>query len=814
MQHRFHSPRTVLTSVALTVLSVASAADALPRRDIELDPPEPVELPPRPTRPPPPPPDCAPPTIDQCKDPAYLGTTCGRITRDKCGELILPEYKAGVAALSSTTQVLVSRGANKQLATARAFSAVEMPDRNLDLGTLTFQTASQIGRAMPATSNPANTQPQHPAWESNGAAITSCAEYAYEYFYGYSRFLDAADTCGGDAECIYQLAQQSTVGGLNRELSKRNGAKMSYQPASSNGWNNKRNIFFIYKPDFLRSVPAYNTDAAFRAKADQIIVRVQSATGQVSSNRFAWHQQRHAEFFARPALSAAEAEDIRVRRTVYEEASETYNVAMFAIPLLEAVVGSQLPEYQVETQRLLNQYYASRDASAAMRLHSLLAEWDHVSVTDGVTADRGCLSSSDLKCDWLPSDFTNDYYRPDFYPREAAFTRCVDITGDDFAQVPAFAKTDSDAFTAWLEAHDLPKLAATSVGQRANDSEEFGDRDWFAAGYDYDAGWTLAADRQPSTNRICKLKGNAYAKGGASAWALGQEIRVLDTDSSLSAREVNNVIKWHSHLRVLGQDVYSPIDGSVTASSMTPVEKKEEKTLAQRTYTKWLSISGVMVKLQAKAELKAGYDLSFKAQAASGCDPNNLAYDTSLSARPWLKVHVVPEASVGIGLLQAGARGDIDLVEASVPASATAKLVGGVNDLTLKLGLTGNLEFEALGGSLSVFLEACAPLVGCSDLASKKIYEWDPYRAKLPLFDYRKDIRFNVFDAGTNPGTNPFDHVITDGVLVASAEMSAQPAAADPVVMTPVQGFVVATPAVTAAVTPTFATQGFQLRTP
>jgi hypothetical protein len=280
---------------------------------------------------------------------------------------------------------------------------------------------------------------------------------------------------------------------------------------------------------------------------------------------------------------------------------------------------------------------------------------------------------------------------------------------------------------------------------------------------------------------------------------------------------VNNVIQWHSHLRVFGQDVYSPVDGSVTASSMTPVEKKEDKTLAQRTYTKWLNISGVMVKLQAKAELKAGYDLSFKAVAANGCDPDNLAYDTSLSARPWLKVHVVPEASVGVGLLQAGARGDIDLVEASVPASATAKLTGGQSDLTLKLGLTGKLQFEALGGSLSVFLEACAPFVGCTDLASKKIYEWDPYRASLPLFDYRKDIRFNVFDAATNPGTNPFDHVI-DGVLVAtagtSADMSAQPAPVSPVPMTPVQGFVVASPAVASAVTPTFAVQGFQLRTP
>ena len=45
-----------------------------------------------------------------------------------------------------------------------------------------------------------------PSWVSGGVSINSCAEYVYEKYYDYMRFIDAANSCHDDAECIYGMA--------------------------------------------------------------------------------------------------------------------------------------------------------------------------------------------------------------------------------------------------------------------------------------------------------------------------------------------------------------------------------------------------------------------------------------------------------------------------------------------------------------------------------------------------------------------------------------------------------------------------------
>jgi hypothetical protein len=115
-------------------------------------------------------------------------------------------------------------------------------------------------------------------------------------------------------------------------------------------------------------------------------------------------------------------------------------------------------------------------------------------------------------------------------------------------------------------------------------------------------------------------------------------------------------------------------------------------------------------------------------------------------------VHVVPELSVGVGLVQGGVRGDVDLIAASVPASAGAKLIGDpthLDDVVFKIDMGADLVVDALDGKLSVFLEAC--FLGCTDIASKEIYNWKGYHWEIPIFKFEKDLRFQVFDAATSP---------------------------------------------------------------
>lgn len=759
-------PHLVLASCAavLAVVATTDVASALPIvRDPVPSDDDPIARPII-TKPPPPPPiTCAAPTLTDCQNIDYLATACGSATKAQCGDLVAPLFQAEVRAIPQTTQILKTFGTADRLTAAKRLEPIAMPERKFTLGSLSFATAAQLGRTRPPSADTANLTPQHPTYEANGAVVASCQEYAYESLYDQERFAEAAETCGSNAECVYQLSLRTETPALKTTMLKKNGQPMASQVVRPGAFSKLKNAFFVPDAQVLRSHPSYAGDAAFRAKAEAIIAHVNGTPKVSDVSELAWHRNMHAAFAASP-VSAPELASIKQRVQKYSDADGILQVANFAIPLLEAVIPGQSGEYRARSEALLAQYQAQKAQASQAMSALLLAEWDHVSATDGVTLDRGCLSRTSVKCDWSPAQFVARYASQPSNLSEALFSACVEATAGNFAKVPAAYTANTDALATWIAAQALPKLGTQIVGERVSDGDEWGDRQWFAAGYTYDAGWSLAADRQSGTNRICKLKGNAYASGSATAYAFNNAIPVLDTNHKLSVRENSDAITFHSHLRMVGQDVYTPIDKSFSLPSATPVDEHYNKTLAQRTYTKWFTIAGVGVKLQAKTELKAGADLTARATAASGCNPDNLAYDAALSVKPWIDVHVVPEVSVGIGIIQGGVRGDIDLVKVSTPASGSVKLVGGINDITLQLRANASLDIDALDGKIDVFLESCLPLVGCSDLASKQIYSWEGYSFHVPMFAYSKDVKINVFDTATQPA-NPYGNIGTIGTI-------------------------------------------------
>ena len=739
---------------------MSDRAFALPRGVVEPVPP-PTKGDPVPTDPPiltKPPLTCAIPTLADCQNPTYLGTLCGMRSQTTCGNVTLPVYQSEVRALPETTQILKGAVGAETFQTAKKLDAIAMPASKVTFGTFSFATAAQLGRTKPPYAATANLDPQHPTYEANGNAVGSCQEYAYESLYDDERFAEAAESCGSNAECVYQLSLRPVTPGLKTTMLKKNGQPMTWQPVRAGAYSQLKNAFMAngaapltVGASYLTNHPDYASSAAFRAKADQIIAHVNGTPKATATSELAWHRSMHDAFASNP-VPAAELSSIRQRAEAYGDATTSAAVARFGIGLLEAVIPGQSGEARITSEALLATYRAQNTRALQDISRLLFEEWDRVAPATGAV-DHGCLNRASIKCDWSPQKFVSRYAGHNRSESERLFSSCVTATAGNFARVPASYLVDSDALATWIAGQALPKLGTEIVGERTNDGDEWGDRSWFAAGYSYDAGWQIAAERQASTQRICKLKGNAYAQANADAWALGQQVSILDTRHKLSVRESGDTISLHSHLRVLGEDVYSPIDYSAVAPSATPVDKNPTRTLAQRTYTKWITIAGVAVKLQAKAEVKAGAELKMNATAASGCNPDNLAYDASLSVRPWVDFHVVPEVSVGIGIIQAGVRGDIDLLKVSAPAYGGVKLVGGQNDITLQLRANASVDIDMLKGNIDVFLESCLPVVGCADLASKQIYAWDGYTWRFPLFAYSKDVKINVFDAATKPST-------------------------------------------------------------
>lgn len=749
----------VLATDVASALPLATDATALPTKGTltTIDPPIVIG----PTLP-----TCAPPTLTDCQNLDYLASPCGPVTKAQCGDLVAPLYQAEVRALPNTTQVLKGFAVGDKLQSAKQLAPVAMPARKFTIGSLSFATASQLGRTLPASADTATLTPQHPAYEANGAVVASCQEYAYESLYDQERLAEAAETCGTNAECVYQLSLRTETPGLKTTMLKKNGQPMATQIVRPGAYLQFKNAFFVPDTEVLRSHPSYASDATFRAKAEAIIAQVNGTPKASAASELAWHRSMHDAFAASP-VTAAELASIKGRVERYGTADTNLRVANFAIPLLEAVIPGQSGASRTRSEALLAQYQAQKTQAIQDMATLLIGEWDHVSATDGVTRDRGCLSRTSVKCDWSPAQFRARYAGHSSNASEALFSACIEATAGNFSKVPAAYTANTDTLAAWIAAQSLPKLGTSVIGERVSDGDEWGDRQWFAAGYTYDAGWSLAADRQSGTNRICKLKGGAYASGTATAYALANAVPVLDTNHKLSVRENGDAITFHSHLRMVGEDVYTPIDKNFALPSATPVDEHYVRTLAQRTYTKWFTIAGVGVKLQAKTELKAGADLTAHATAATGCNPDNLAYDAALSVTPWIDVHVVPEVSVGVGIIQGGVRGDVDLVKVSTPASGSVKLVGGVNDITLQLRANAALNIDALDGKIDVFLESCLPWVGCSDLASKQIYAWDGYSWHFPMFGFSKDVKINVFDAATMPTvtTTTFGGLATVGTL-------------------------------------------------
>jgi hypothetical protein len=765
MTHRLFTP-LLLSAAALSVTGFAHAAPT----GALLEPP-PTKGEPLPTDPPivrptlPPRPTCSAPTLAQCQDTTYLASYCGTVNKAACGALVAPLYRNEISAIGQTTQILKNNGSGDRLTLAKQLTPNAQQERKYTFGTFSFTTAAQFGRIRPPSSAVADITPQHPDYEASGAAVSSCQEYAYESLYDHERWAEAAETCGSNAECVYALSLRSDTPTLKTTMLKKNGTAAVVQPVRPGPYTTLKNVFFVQYITELRNHPDYAASAAFRSKADAIIAQVQGTPKVTAPSELDWHRTMHDRWYS-SYVAPAEVTSIEQRLETYDAAESGIGVANFAIPLLEAVIPGQPSPYREQSEALLAEYRASKARAIADMARLAFAEWDHVSTIDGVTLDRGCFNrSASNRCDWQPKKFLQRYAGHYTAKTEELFNACVEATAGNFSKVPAAYRVDSDALQTWIAAQSLPKLGTEIVGERLNDGQDWGDHDWFAAGYSYDAGWQLAAERQSGTNRICKLKGGAYASGNATAWALGQPIEVLDTRHKLSVREVGDQIQIHSHLRFMGEDVYTPIDVNVVAPSATPVNRDYQKTLAQRTYTKWLTIAGVGIKLQAHAELKAGANVNAHANAAQGCNPDNLAYDAGISVTPWINVHVVPEVSVGIGLIQGGVRGDVDLLKVSAPATGSVKLVGGVNDITLQLRARADLGLNLLKGNIDVFLESCVPYVGCADLASKELYAWDGYAWNVPLFNYTKDVKINVFDAATKPQSLTGGYTFNPGVI-------------------------------------------------
>lgn len=92
-------------------------------------------------------------------------------------------------------------------------------------GKLQAVPVDRLGKVSAADAAKAHRQPD---WDANGQKIATCDEYAYEEMYDVMRFLDAANACRGDRDCVMDVAYlPSTPGIAERTLNRKDGTPLS-----------------------------------------------------------------------------------------------------------------------------------------------------------------------------------------------------------------------------------------------------------------------------------------------------------------------------------------------------------------------------------------------------------------------------------------------------------------------------------------------------------------------------------------------------------------------------------------------------------
>jgi hypothetical protein len=393
----------------------------------------------------------------------------------------------------------------------------------------------------------ANTAPLYPQYESDGDAVSSCDEWVYKKYYGYRRFQDAAATCGGNPDCIYNLWASTATPGENLVLAPRSGLATVMTPYPTSTLDPAPTQYpQIATTQQLKNpfrdpatVAAFNqalematgnyagiSTAAQVASYEAVAQYLSSKTFTSSSPyytiqgaRMPWHVQMHNQQQSYQtnmldrALVQKRTANMQTLLWAYDNAVASDNAAYEAwdaavIRACGAVYTPAPGQHPctptnpctppptpsplcVQLRKETPEPKAS-EAAAPLLAEALVAEFNNVDRVTGAI-DNGCLGVNHNKCDWSPTMVAKEYLTT-LDSQVAADTSMCDGTlgtspASDLEQLPgqSMATTDEVYFGQALvaEAADVAQARSElSWSKTANDTIHY---DLF----DGDSSWSV-----------------------------------------------------------------------------------------------------------------------------------------------------------------------------------------------------------------------------------------------------------------------------------------------------------------------------------
>lgn len=341
---------------------------------------------------------------------------------------------------------------------------------------------------------------------------------------------------------------------------------------------------------------------------------------------------------------------------------------------------------------------------------------------------KSCLDPDNDDCDWSPMMFEARFVEgvPYIGEQNRYETRCIDYTGDKFA--PAAANiTAADAYIEAMRAKIAEamrilapyKKAKTEsglgkgFGKEFTDADHFGDKDWFAAGYDYALGWDVEPVQVDGSN-VCQLGGGARGGFGIDGWFVGGQFEVVDALALADynrAGDKQGVVKAHLNLFEGAVKVIDPqVDEHFSGAWEKPVARGGIDIPMGYKPSFTFMAGPVPVTGAVWGEFFYGARLQLDPKTEASCDMSKMTFGANVTFTPEVGLNAKAQVGVGIsGLLSIGVRGLVNLITVGIPVEIglATKLTQVESQVQTSLGfsLDVRLSLATLSGWLALYME-------------------------------------------------------------------------------------------------------------
>jgi hypothetical protein len=372
-------------------------------------------------------------------------------------------------------------------------------------------------------------------------------------------------------------------------------------------------------------------------------------------------------------------------------------------------------------------------ANKALEVHEQIVE---LLVDEYRRGDQGCLSENGYNCDWSPTTFAQRFMGQFSEKRDEAFDRCVALTGgntltheDALFHVPVASRTMTGLPPKLSEVDvelkkqmsGLPAVRVSEKDIRAGESLAGGkkilDKKWFGGSYNYTSRWTVLPRFKSNAgpgDMACAFEGEMNATFTGTAHVLNKPLTLVRATARGKAQDPGNSFSFH--LEFLGE-AFNP------SGSGERFHYVDDNHLASGRASATVVVATVPVTFQAWAELDYGYTVTADMHATNGCTSGaSPSMGVAMDFKPYAKANAVASAAVGVSGAQAGVRGRITLLDASLPTTAAMEVKAHTGAVKLFPTVSTNLVLRTLSGNMSAFAEVGPPIKRYT--AEKEIFSW------------------------------------------------------------------------------------------